>query len=288
MLRNEGERLTRVLVCPPGDAYTGVEVPDEHGMLEPADEETVREQYRGLRTALASGGAEVVEVPELPGHPNSVFVRDTALVTPFGHLQLRMSLPSRAGEAIWMSETLSALGMPCTGEIEEPGTVEGGDVILAGEVAFVGSSARTNREGAEQVSRLLEDQGYEVRTAPVNYQYMHIGGMMSMIGPRTVLCASGLFPDDFFRGFTVVPLEHSRANSMNVICLSEEEAIVDASEAPRTAEALTERGIRVHALDLSEYGKGGGGPTCTILPLERVPTSPPARRTSSSSPSSMG
>lgn len=271
MLRNEGERLTRVLVCPPGDAYAGVEEPHDHGMLEPADDENVRVQYGALRDALASRGAEVVEVPELEGHPNSVFVRDTALVSPFGHIRLRMSLPSRAGEAMWMSDHLERLGIPRVAEIEEPGTVEGGDVILAGEVAFVGSSARTNPEGVEQIVALLGEQGFEVRVAPVSYQHMHIGGIMSMIGPRTVLCDPGLFPEGFFRGLDVVPLEYSAPNSLNVICLSEEAAIVDASGAPGTARVLGGRGLEVRALHLSEYGKGGGGPTCTILPLERVP-----------------
>ncbi len=271
MLRNEGERLTRVLVAPPSEAYTSVVEPHDHGMLGRADEEGAEEQYAGLREALASEGAEVVEVPELVGHPNSVFVRDTALVTPFGHIRLRMSLPSRVGEAMWMSETLAPLGLPRVGEIEEPGTVEGGDVILAGEVAFVGSSARTNLEGVRQVTMLLGEQGFEVRVAPVPYRYMHIGGMMSMIGPRTVLTDPGLFPDDFFRGLEVAALGHTAPDSLNVICLSPEAAIVDASDAPHTVAVLEERGIQVHALDLSEYAKGGGGPTCTILPLERVP-----------------
>jgi N-dimethylarginine dimethylaminohydrolase len=45
--------------------------------------------------------------------------------------------------------------------------------------------------------------------------------------------------------------------------------LADARESPRTLDALDRAGVDVLALDLSEFGKGSGGPTCLALPLGR-------------------
>jgi dimethylargininase len=268
MLRHEGDRLTRVVVSTPGDAYFDVTTHVGANIPELANRDLTIRQHGALRAAIARFGCEVIEVPELDGHPNSVFTRDVALCTPEGHVKLRMGLPARRGEEAWMSRALESLGEPCIGEIEEPGTVEGGDVILAGTVAFVGLSARTNRDGARQIVAILERMGYEVRMAPVE-GYMHIGGAMSVIGLDRVLCCSGVFPDGFFRDFDVIEVPAAGPSTGNVICLDERELIANAAENAPVIDKLERRGITVHGLDLSEFRKGAGGPTCLILPVER-------------------
>jgi dimethylargininase len=271
MLRHEGDRLTRVVVSTPGDAYFDVRTHDGANIPELANRDLTIKQHRELKAAMAHFGCEVIDVPELDSHPNSVFTRDVALCTSEGHVKLRMGLPKRRGEEAWMSRALESLGKPCVGEIREPGTVEGGDVILAGSVAFVGLSARTNREGARQIGAILGRLGFEVRTAPVE-RYMHIGGAMSVIGPERVLHCSGVFPDGFFRGFDAIDVPSTGPSTGNVICLDERELIANAAENAPVIDELERRGMTVHGLDLSEFRKGAGGPTCLILPVERRPS----------------
>jgi dimethylargininase len=225
-------------------------------------------QHRALKATLKAFGCEVIDVPGLPDHPNCVFTRDVALCTPEGHLKLRMGLPARRGEEEWMSRALASAGEPCLGEISAPGTVEGGDVILAGSVAFVGISGRTNRDGARELATILKRLGYEVRVAPVA-GYLHIGGAMSVIGPRRVLCCRGAFPEGFFDGFETVEVTSTGPGTGNVICLDEKELIANAAENSDVVRTLERYDIRVHALDLSEFRKGAAGPTCLILPVER-------------------
>ena len=50
-----------------------------------------------------------------------------------------------------MSQHLESLGMKSVGSITGNGTVEGGDVILIGSIAFIGLSGRTNQEGVNQI-----------------------------------------------------------------------------------------------------------------------------------------
>ena len=96
MLRNEGERLTRVVVSTPSKEYFDVSDTDAHNMNEVADRDRTIAQHRALQERLASRGAEVIDAPELHGHPNSVFTRDLALVTPQGYIKLRMGIGHQA------------------------------------------------------------------------------------------------------------------------------------------------------------------------------------------------
>ncbi len=268
MLRSEGDRLTKVVVSAPGDAYFDRSTHAGANIPQLADRARTLAQHGALTAAMAGFGCEVIDVPELSGHPNSVFTRDVAVCTPHGHIRMRMGLPAREGEEKWMSEALESLGEPCIAEIEAPGTAEGGDAILAGAVAFLGISARTNAEGARQLTGMLSDVGYEVRSAPIG-DYLHLGGAMSVIGPERLLCCRGVFPDGFFSGFHTVEVEPRGPSTGNVICLGDGEAIANSAENAPVIRELERAGVRVHGIDLSEFRKGAGGPTCLILPVER-------------------
>jgi dimethylargininase len=268
LVRSEGDRLRRVIVCAPRKEYFRVDNFEAHNIEAPADPPKAREQHAALRSALRKAGARVINLKELADHPNSVFARDACLVTPDGYVRLRMGLRTRRGEEKWLAAAVKALGIPCAGAIEAPGTVEGGDVILAGRVAFVGKSARTNESGSGQLARLLGKMGYEVRSLRLPAGRLHIGGEMSLAGPKSVLCYGGFFPRGFFEGYDVIEIPQSGAASANIISLGGGAVIVEKRNKPAIM-ALKETGFSVHALDLSEFVKGRGGPSCLIMPVDR-------------------
>lgn len=269
MLSNEGDRLTRVMVCSPDKEFYDVDNLAVHNIGEIADPEKARHQHDGLKAIMRDYGAEVIDIEELSGHPNSVFTRDAAICTPQGYIQMRMGLESRRGEDELLAQALDKRGEPRAGQIQAPGTVEGGDVILAGSVAFIGHSKRTNEEGVRQLSSLLSNMGYEVRTVPIPPPHLHIGGVMSFIGPQHILCCRDFFDEGVLDGFDRIETDYEMFVSGNVICLGYGGLIAEASNTA-AIQALEEGGFRVHILDLSEFVKGQGGPTCLIMPLERV------------------
>jgi dimethylargininase len=277
MVRSEGAPLRSVVVCPPGEEYSAPVDRKSHNIPSPPDAETAAAQHRALRDLLEEEGVRVHSLPELVGHPNSVFTRDAVLVVDRGYVRLRMGLESRRGEEGWISAFLDELGLEEVGRIgvngsaDRAGTVEGGDVILAGDIAFLGRSERSNAEGLRQLWGVLGRLGYEVRVAEIDPRFMHIGGAMSLVGERTVIACRGVFPTGFFRGFEVIeiPGEGSGAAGANVICLGEGRVVAHTGDDPRAAAALDRAGVRVIPLDLSEFRKGDGGPTCLILPVER-------------------
>ena len=268
MLRNEGDRLTRVVTCSPREEYFRVTNLEEHNFAQLADRDLAIGQHDILKSILADFGSEVIDIPELANHPNSVFTRDTALCTPGGYIKLRLGLDTRRGEEEWMSDALESIGEPPVGEINAPGTVEGGDVILAGSVAFVGRSIRTNDEGVSQISSFLRNMGYEVRTIYLPHSILHLDKALMAAGPTRMLSCSDYIPNAKLKGFEVIEVSCEGCSSANIICLGDNSVIVDRSNR-EVISRLEEHGLLVHAIDLSEFTKGTGGPNCLIMPVER-------------------
>lgn len=268
MIRNEGDALQRVILTPPVTEYTNLTDLGAHNFSKLPDKARAIQQHDYLRDLIASFDVDIISVRELKGHPNSVFVRDVAVLTPDGALIMRMGLGSRQKEEAWMEGELRQRHVPVVGRITEPATAEGGDVILAGDVAFIGHSSRTNDSGTDQVARTLLQMGYRVRIARIPPPYLHIGGAMSVIAPGRILCTEDVFPKSFFDSFETVAVPKSDFTSGNVITIRPNEVIADSSNKV-TIDILRDNNVIVHDINLSEFIAGTGGPSCLILPLAR-------------------
>lgn len=167
-----------------------------------------------------------------------------------------------------MAACLDTDGMPCVGEIAAPGTVEGGDVILAGRVAFIGLTMRTNDDGIRQLSKLLEKMDYEIRVIPMPCTILHLDKAMMMTGPGSIIYCRELMAPELLEGFDITVLSCYEAATANLICLGPGECIVGRNNS-RVIEKLDNTGTTLHTLDLSEFAKGTGGPNCLIMPVER-------------------
>jgi len=225
-------------------------------------------QHSRLTNVLRQSGFSVSYISEMPNHPNSVFTRDPAVYTKEGYIQLRMGLPSRRGEEKWISSFLDSIGIPKIGNIRSPGTVEGGDIIISGETVFIGHSSRTNEDGIAQISDILRHSGYHIRVTRVPKPYLHLGGAMTVLAKDLILEVSDTFPDNFFQGFHVIQLLQGNFVSGNVISNGEGTLIAEKSN-EETIDKLNKSGIHVHALNLSEFIKGTGGPSCLVLPVKQ-------------------
>lgn len=268
MRKNKNDRLIQAIVCSPKYEYFHINHLGKHNITAHPDKEKAIMQHSKLKQTLQQFGCDVVDIAELKGHPNSVFVKDTAVCTPKGYIKPRMGLPSRRREEEWISKELESLNLPLIASLEAPATLEGGDVILAGKVAFVGHSSRTNEEGVRQIRRILKDIGYEVRVTDVPAPFLHLGGAMSVVSHNSVIHCKHIFPKDFFKGFKEIKVPCSTFIGGNVINLGEGRVIVEASNTT-VIEILKKEGFDTQLIDLSEFIKGTGGPSCLILPVRR-------------------
>ena len=76
-------------------------------------------------------------------------------------------------------------------------------------------------------------------------------------------------PKEKLTGFDVIEVPLHGPSTGNVICLGENEVIANVAENAHAIGILESESVVVHAIDLSEFRKGAGGPTCMVLPVER-------------------
>ncbi len=268
MLKNEGERVKKVVVCSPKVEYFNVDDLKAHNFQELPDREKSIAQHEEMRLVLEGFGADVIDIPELLGHPNSVFTRDTAISTPEGYIKVNLGLETRQGEEEWMAQQLDILGEPCVGGIDPPGWVEGGDVVLAGSVAFIGLSIRTNKVGIIQLSSFLKKMDFDVRIIPLPETILHLDKVLMTVRPDVLLYCDQYVNPAMLIGFDTIKMSFGGDSTANIICLGDGEVIINRSN-QEAIDMLTQQGFTVHDLDLSEFAKGTGGPNCLIMPVSR-------------------
>jgi dimethylargininase len=62
--------------------------------------------------------------------------------------------PARRAEIVSVAGLVRSLGLP-TAQIQEPGTLDSGDVLQAGHAVYSGRGGRTNGDGIRQLCALL-------------------------------------------------------------------------------------------------------------------------------------
>jgi dimethylargininase len=227
----------------------------------PVDPELARHQWLGYAAALQAEGWELYEVEPADDCPDAVFVEDTAVV--YGDLAVvtRPGADERKPETAGTEQALRGLGYRVV-HIEEPGTLDGGDVLKHGGTVWVGLGGRTNQAGLDQLAAHLEPAGATVVGVPIT-KVLHLKSAVTALPDGTVVGHAPLVDDP-----TVYPefLDVPEEGGAHVVLLDEHTVLMSTS-APRTRELFEARGLRVVAVDISEYEKLEGCVTCLSIRL---------------------
>lgn len=231
----------------------------------PVDLDLAVRQWEAYVAAMRGEGWEVIEVPPADECPDAVFVEDTVVV--YGDLAVitRPGADERKPEVVGTEETLAALGYRIA-RISEPGTLDGGDVLKhvtpQGGVVWVGLGGRTNASGMEQLAALLAPQGARVVPVPVS-RVLHLKSAVTALPDGTVIGFEPLVDDPAtWPSFLPVPEEPGA----HVVLLGGDTVLMS-SRAPATRALFEARGLRVVAVDISEYEKLEGCVTCLSVRL---------------------
>ncbi len=239
-----------------------------HLAREPIDYARAVAQHALYEAALASLGCLVKRLPDLPGHPDSVFVEDTAVVFDDVAVMARPGAASRRGESATVEAALAPYRRLAF--IAAPGTLDGGDVLVTSGRVFVGISGRTNEDGARQLAAILAPYGIEtigvrvtgclhLKSAVTLARLRHgYGGQadMLLINPRWI-------DGDVFKDFALIEVDTSEPAAANVLRIGDR--VICAGEHPRTRARLDAAGLTTLAIDAGELAKAEGGLTCGSL-----------------------
>ncbi len=181
-----------------------------------------------------------------------------------------------------MAAYFTQIGVPILGQIEAPGTLEGGDVCwLDARTVAVGEGYRTNAEGIRQFRALLGDAVDEVMAVPLPHwngpqECLHLLSFISPVDHKLAVVYSRLMPVPFrqwllTRGyrFVEVPDEEYDSFACNVLAVAPGKVIMIEGN-PITQARLEAEGVAVSTFAGQDLCiKGGGGPTCLTRPIWR-------------------
>ena len=253
--------FTKAIVRRPGATFANGLTTVDLGV---PDLERALEQHEAYCQTLESCGLKLIRLAPDDEHPDSTFVEDTAILTARGAVITRPGAPSRLGEtkdiAPLIRDYFSNVHI-----IEEPGTVDGGDICEAGEHFFIGLSLRTNEQGAQQLAGFLESFGYSSSLIDIRgvSNILHLKSGIAYLGGRRLVVVDALKSVREFSGYDLIGLDSGEAYAANCLVINDKVLIADGF--PATKRALEHMGYQIIALDMSEFQKMDGGLSCLSL-----------------------
>ncbi|HKU68824.1 MAG TPA: hypothetical protein VJP85_13695, partial [Candidatus Baltobacteraceae bacterium] len=120
-------------------------------------------QLEILAKTLRYFGCEVTLLEPASADPLASAIADAAVVFENGAVIMRPGAMSRRPESAWLEGELAKRDIPIAGHIAAPGLLDGSDVMLVGNTAFVGASKRSNSLGRSGFAQIAKAHGFAVR-----------------------------------------------------------------------------------------------------------------------------
>jgi dimethylargininase len=269
---------SRMLVIdrPPGTAFR--EAISTHPHRQRIDASRARAQHAAFCAALEDAGVPLLRLPEEPHLPDATFVSDSlvalAPVLPDRPPVVVVARPAVASRRLEVDSALRAAlpHLPANTQVvrvEDPGTLEGGDVVVYGDRIAIGLSGRTNVLGARVLADAARALGYRPFLCPVADR-LHLATAVTAVAPDTLIGTAAGFASLDAAATDAAPageirrllLPHDELLGANVLALGGH-AFID-SRNPIAARLLRDIGMHVHELELDEFALADGGPTCLV------------------------
>jgi dimethylargininase len=264
----------KVIVRPPTEAFSrALSSHPDRGLIDP---DRASWQHRRFVAALEEARIDVVVLPPEPDLPDAAFVSDTMVAladpgraSPGVIVMTRPGAPSRRREVASVEAALRSM-IPAgarVDRIEPPATLDGGDVVVYGDRIAIGVSARTDRLGAERLAAIAQSVGYRAFLCPV-LDRLHLATAVTALGPSRLVGTRAGFASleaadgEALDGVERVVVPETEGAAANV--LSQGGLVFVLAGHPVLAGMLRDRGEHVVEVDLDEFVRADGGPTCLV------------------------
>ncbi|AMB99405.1 N(G),N(G)-dimethylarginine dimethylaminohydrolase [Aerococcus urinaehominis] len=220
-------------------------------------------QHEKYVQALKETGVDVTVLEAQNDFPDACFVEDVALCTSECAIITRPGAASRQDES-QLSDMRRALHhfYDHVEEIQAPGTIEGGDIMMVGNHYYIGLSDRTNQAGADQMISLLEEYGLSGSVVAMD-EMLHLKTGVNFIPENTVLVAGEFQDRPEFADFKQILIEEDEAYAANSVWIND--YVLVPAGYPKTREKIAQLGYQIIEVDTSEFRKIDGGLSCLSL-----------------------
>jgi dimethylargininase len=219
------------------------------------------QQHEVYIETLKKCGVKVTVLEADENYPDSCFIEDVALLTKKCAIITRPGAPSRRGEIVGLKETLEKFYGNIE-NIEAPGTIEAGDIMMVGNHFYIGLSARTNEDGAKQMINILNKYDLTGSIVPLE-KVLHLKTGLAYLESNNLLVAGEFIHSPIFSSFNKVTIDEKDSYSANCIWINGHVIVPAGYE--NTRKAIEDLGYIVHVVDTSEFRKLDGGLSCLSL-----------------------
>ena len=240
------------------------------------DKQVAMRQFREMVQAYEEAGVTCHFLPLDEHNPYQVYARDSSFMTPYGAVICQLANPRRRGEYAAALRFYLEHGIPVY-DMVSSGNFEGGDFNIVGErCALVGyTDHRSEEVAARQVAGWFEEEGWEIKFAPIDQFYVHIDLMVCMLNAHCAAVCLDTTEDDVVdwlraRKIEIIPatFRETMALGCNVVALGGDRVL--STEGAKDLNAkLRAAGFTVYDPDMSMFTRAGGGVHCMCQPLNR-------------------
>ena len=220
-------------------------------------------QHEKYIEALKKCGVEVTVLEADERYPDSCFVEDPALITRKCAIITNPGAASRNGEK---NEIIGAVRKFFPEDkieyIKDPGTLEGGDVMMVGDTFYVGLSARTNAEGIRQLGEILNKYGLECVQVPLE-KVLHLKTGVNYLENNNMLVSGEFIDKPEFAKYNKIIIPEEEAYAAN--CIWVNGTVIVPEGYPAVLKAVQDAGYETLVVDTSEFRKIDGGLSCLSL-----------------------
>ena len=141
--------------------------------------EIILEEHSNYIKAIKEAGLQIKLLESLEEYPDSIFVEDPALTYKSSVIILNPFDPSRNGERNIIKDEIKH---PFDNMLfVEDGFVEGGDILNIKNHFIIGLSIRTNKLGADNLSKILQSLGATVEICKTPDDILHFKSECSVL-----------------------------------------------------------------------------------------------------------
>jgi len=281
------KNIKKIVLKHPKDAFISEEYLEnnwkKYGYVEKPDFNKVLQEFDIFESIIRNHVSEIMYLPQSDQVGlDSIYTHDSLKITKRGAIYFNTGKKLRQKESLEMEQLLETNQIPTLGKINNPGLMEGGDVLwLDDETVLIGRGYRTNDEGIRQFKELIQDFVKNIIVIPMPHgegeeACLHLMSIISMIHPKLAVVYSKYMPVFMRellidRGIELLEVDDKEYDYLgsNVLALDENKCVMIEGN-PQIESMLIDKGCEVLTYPghhLSYFGTGG--PTCLTCPVYR-------------------
>ena len=255
-----------IIVRPPPKSFANALTTSQFTNGEKPNYELALKQHNKYVETFKNLGLNVIVLESEEDYPDCCFVEDQALIVD-NHVFFPIpGSPSRKGEQKTIIETIIPY-MKSIHWCQEPGRIDGGDVVRVGDIFYIGRSKRSNDEGISQFQEFLTKLEFESYVINVPDYSLHLTTLCSSPNSNLLLIPESTKDDLVFENLPdsveIIIIPDNETYGCNTIGI--EDKVIISEGYSTVKNILIEKGMEIIELPMSEFRAVDGSLTCLSL-----------------------